>query len=368
MDVKMLDLQAQYRPIREEIRAAIERICDSQALILGPAVDSFEKKLAAYCHTKHAIGVSSGTDALLCALMALGVGPGDEVICPTFTFFASAGSIARTGATPVFCDIDPRTFNIDVADAARRITKRTKAIMPVHLFGQLARMEQVNDLAAAHGLSVVEDAAQAIGATRHDRPACAWGTLGCLSFYPTKNLGAFGDAGAICTNDDRLAEVCRKLRVHGSGHTYRHEMIGGMFRLSALQAAVLEVKLKYLPSWHEGRRRNAAAYDKLLAGSAAITPKIEDGNWSIYNQYVIRVKNRDIVKDKLAKAGAPSAVYYPLPLHLQKCFAYLGHKEGDFPASESACREVLALPIYPELLEEHLSHVAKQVLIATCDF
>lgn len=365
MNVKLLDLQAQYLPLRTEIRRAIDEVCDSQQLILGPHVEKFEKSLAEYCGTKHAIGVTSGTDALLCALMGIGVGVGDEVICPSFTFFATAGSIARLGARPVFVDIDPQTFNIDPSKIESAITEKTRAIMPVHLFGQMARMEPINEIADRHGLKVIEDAAQAIGARRHDKPACAWGFAGCLSFYPTKNLGAFGDAGAICTNDDAFAETCRKLRVHGSGHTYYHEMVGGMFRLAAIQAAVLSVKLKYLNNWHEARRRNAAIYDSVFAGSARITPPhIEEGNWSIYNQYVIRVAERDRVKQALADAGVGSAIYYPLGLHLQKCFAPLGYKQGDLPETERACRDVLALPIYPELPEEQIRFVAEQVLAA----
>ncbi|HYO07883.1 MAG TPA: DegT/DnrJ/EryC1/StrS family aminotransferase [Tepidisphaeraceae bacterium] len=378
MDVKLLDLQAQYLPMRNEIRRAIDAVCDEQALILGPHVERFEKSLAEYCGTKHAIGVSSGTDALLCTLMAMGIKPGDEVICPAFTFFATAGSIARLGAVPVFCDIDPGTFNLDVTDAARRITPKTRAIMPVHLFGQCADMEAVNALAAAHrDVKVIEDAAQAIGAQRNGGPACSLagrsaegaGGAGCLSFYPTKNLGAFGDAGAICTDDDALATRCRKLRVHGSGHTYHHEMIGGMFRLAALQAAVLSVKLKYLNEWHAARRRNAALYDKLLAGAEGkiIPPKIAAGNFSIYNQYVVRIlppASRDAVKQTLAERGISTAVYYPIPLHLQECFAYLGHKEGDLPQSERACREVLALPVHPELATEQVKHVAAALLAA----
>src|SRR3954465_11785341 len=300
MNVKLLDLQAQYLPLRQEIRQAIDEVCDEQALILGSHVERFERELAAYCGTRHAIGVSSRTDALLCSLMALGVGPGDEVVCPSFTFFATAGSIARLGAKPVFAEIDPRTFNIDPARIEEKLTPRTKAVMPVHLFGQVARMEPINQIAKKRGIPVVEDAAQAIGAKRNGKRACALGFAGCLSFYPTKNLGAFGDAGAICTNDDAFAEKCRKMRVHGSGHTYHHEMIGGMFRLAAIQAAVLSVKLKYLNEWHEARRKHAALYDKLLAGSAIITPKIDDGNWSIYNQYVVRIQNRDRVKQTLA--------------------------------------------------------------------
>ncbi|HEX8522642.1 MAG TPA: DegT/DnrJ/EryC1/StrS family aminotransferase [Tepidisphaeraceae bacterium] len=365
MNVKLLDLQAQYLPIRHEIRRAIDEVCDEQALILGPHVEKFEKSLASYCHTKYAIGVSSGTDALLCALMALGIKAGDEVICPSFTFFATAGCIARTGATPVFCDIDPETFNLDPAQLKARITQNTKAIMPVHLFGQVARMEAINVIAQAHGLIVIEDAAQAIGATRHGKPACSLSFAGCLSFYPTKNLGAFGDAGAICTSDEKFMETCKLVRVHGSGHAYHHKLIGGMFRLSALQAAVLSVKLKYLDQWHEARRKNAALYDKLLEGANVIRPKIEAGNKSIYNQYCIRVKNRDAVKQKLAEKGISSAIYYPIPLHLQECFAYLGHNRGDFPQSERASEEVLALPIYPELEKKQIEQVAKELIDVT---
>jgi dTDP-4-amino-4,6-dideoxygalactose transaminase len=364
MNVKLLDLQAQYLPLRNEIRRAIDEVCDAQALCLGPAVERFEKHLAEYCHTKHAIGVSSGTDALLCSLMALDLKPGDEVLVPSFTFFATAGSVARLGATPVFCDIDPKTFNLDPNDAARRITPKTRAIMPVHLFGQCADMDAINALAAKHNLKVIEDAAQAIGAKRHDQPACSLSLAGCLSFYPTKNLGAFGDAGAICTNDDAFADTCRKLRVHGSGHTYHHELIGGMFRMAGIQGAVLDVKLKHLNDWHDARRKNASLYNDLLADSPITTPHIDPANWSIYNQYVIRTPNRDHVKRRLADAGIGAAVYYPTPLHLQPCFAYLNVKQGSLPESERACREVLALPIYPELPEPHLRHVAAELLKA----
>lgn len=362
MKVKLLDLQGQYLSMRGEIRRVLDEVCDAQDFILGPRVEKFEQNLAAYCHTKHAIGVSSGTDALLCALMALDIGPGDEVICPAFTFFATAGSIARTGATPVFADIDPDTFNIDPASIKAKLTKKTRAIMPVHLFGQLADMDAVNQIACDNGLKVIEDAAQAIGAKRNGKPACAHGFAGCLSFYPTKNLGGFGDGGAICTNDDDFAEKCRLLRVHGSGtKTYYHKFIGGMFRLGAIQAAVLDIKLRHLDSWHEARRRNAALYDEILKGTSIKTPKIDQENWSIYNQYVIRAKDRDGVKKVLAEAGVGSAVYYPVPLHLQECFAYLGHKPGTFPISEQACHEVLALPIYPELREDEIRYVAEQL-------
>jgi len=361
MQVKLLDLQAQYYPLRTEIRKAIDDVCDEQSLILGPHVGKFEKDLAAYCQTKHAIGVSSGTDALLCSLMAMGVKAGDEVIVPAFTFFATAGCVARLGAKIVFVDIDPQTFNVDPQKVKAAITSRTKAIIPVDLFGQVARIEAINEIAAAHGIKVLEDAAQAIGAKRNFHPACSQAFAGCLSFYPTKNLGAFGDAGAICTNDDEFAETCRQLRVHGSAHTYYHKHVGGMFRMAAIQAAVLNVKLKYLDKWHEARRANAHRYDEMLAGSKVKTPRIDEGDWSIYNQYVVRVADRDRVKEEMGKRGIGTAIYYPLGLHQQECFRDLGYKEGDFPETERACKEVLALPVYPELPGEQVRYVAEQL-------
>ncbi len=297
--------------------------------------------------------------------MGIGIKPGDEVILPTFTFFATAGCVARLCAKPVFVDIEPDTFNIDPNKIAAKITKKTRAIMPVDLFGQLHNREAINEIAQKHDIKVLEDAAQAIGARRHDVRACAGVFAGCLSFYPTKNLGAFGDAGAICTDNDQFAEDCRLLRVHGSGHQYHHKFIGGMFRMAAVQAAVLSVKLPHLETWHNARRKNAALYDQLLAGGNVITPHIDEGNWSIYNQYVVRVPNRDQVKQKLQEKGVGSAIYYPLPLHLQECFSYLNHKPGDFPQSERACKEVLALPIYPELPEEQLRFAAEQLLAAS---
>lgn len=365
MKVKLLDLTSQYIPIRNEIRRAIDEVCDQQALILGPHVEKFERALAEYCGCRFAVGVSSGTDALLCSLMAMGIKPGDEVIVPAFTFFATAGSVARLGAIPVFADIDPKTFNLDPESVRSKLSEKTRAILPVHLFGQIAAMEPINAIAAERGIPVLEDAAQAVGAKRNGKKACTFGVAGCLSFYPTKNLGAFGDAGAICTNDEKLAETCRLLRVHGSAHTYHHKLIGGMFRLSAVQAAVLSVKLKYLENWHTARRSHAALYNKLLSGNSKITvPHVEACNWSIYNQYVIRVPDRDRVKQALADKGIGSAIYYPIPLHLQECFGYLGHKEGDFPESERACRDVLALPIYPELSEKEIEYVAEELLTA----
>ncbi|MCS7034019.1 MAG: DegT/DnrJ/EryC1/StrS family aminotransferase [Phycisphaerae bacterium] len=375
MQVKLLDLVSQYAAIRQEVREAMDEVCDAQALILGPHVEKFEKSLASYCGTRHAIGVSSGTDALLCALMAIDIRPGDEVICPSFTFFATAGSIARLGAIPVFVDIDPRTFNLNPELIEKKITPRTRAILPVHLFGQCADMTGICQIARRHELPVIEDAAQAIGARHRDQPACSMGLAGCLSFYPTKNLGAFGDAGAICCNDDALAEKIRKLRVHGSGHTYYHDYIGGMFRMAAIQAAVLSVKLKYLDGWHAARRRNAAIYDQMLeagpegtssAATRIVRPYIAPENSSVYNQYVVRVPDRDAVKARLQERGIGSAVYYPLGLHLQKCFGYLGYREGDLPETERACREVLALPIYPELTPEQVRYVARTLQEVVC--
>ena len=365
MQVKLLDLQAQYAPLREEIRRAIDDVCDTQALILGPFVERFEKNLAAYCEVKHAIGVTSGTDALLLSMMALGIKPGDEVICPAFTFFATAGCVSRLGATPVFVDIEPGSFNIDPTKLKAAITRKTKAIIPVHLFGQIAKMEAVNEIAAQHGLTVIEDAAQAIGAKRFDKPACSMGHVGCLSFYPTKNLGAFGDAGAICTNDDALADRIRLLREHGMRPKYYYKEIGGMFRLAGIQAAVLDVKLKYLNSWHEGRRRNAARYQNLLTESAIGIPQIDDGNYSVYNQYCVRISgqnaDRDAVRKHLTAHQVGCEVYYPVPLHVQECFKDLGYNPGDFPQSEAACREVLALPIYAELPAEQLEFAAEML-------
>lgn len=367
MTVPLLDLRMQYREIREACREAIDEVLDDQSLILGPHVEAFEKRLAAYCGTKHAIGVSSGTDALLAALMAIDLAPGDEVICPSFTFFATAGCVHRVGARPVFVDIDPQTFNLDPRQVADAVTPRTRAIVPVHLFGQCADMEAINQIACDpkrdQPITVIEDAAQAIGATRNGKPAGSMGYCGALSFYPTKNLGAFGDAGAVCCDDDALYEKLRLLRVHGSAHTYYHELVGGNFRMAAIQAAVLNVKLDHLDAWHEARRRNASIYDEVLADSPVVTPYIEPANTSIYNQYVARIPaavgSRDEVKQRLAAAGVGSAVYYPMGLHQQKCFEYLGYQAGDLPETESACREVLALPIFPELEEAQVRYAAE---------
>jgi len=363
MQVKLLDLTHQYLNIRREVRKVIDEVCDSQHFILGPTVERFEKNLAEYCNTKHAIGVSSGTDALICALMAIDIKPGDEVICPSFTFFATGGSIARLGAKPVFVDIEPDTFNIDPKQIPAKITAKTKAIMPVHLFGQMANMEAINDIAKSKGIPVIEDAAQSIGARRNGK-VCCHSLGGCLSFFPSKNLGGFGDSGAICTDNDEFAAKVKLLRVHGTERQYYHKVIGGNFRIDALQAAVLDVKLKHLNTWHEARRHNAALYDSLFAKSKVKTPKIDPANYSIYNQYVIRVPNRDAVKEHLLKSGVGCAVYYPLPLHQQECFINMAAGGGSLPESEKASHEVLALPIYPELREEEIKYVAKTVLEA----
>jgi dTDP-4-amino-4,6-dideoxygalactose transaminase len=360
--VPLLDLKAQYAGIRDEVRAVIDEVCDSQAFILGPRVEGFERRIAEYCGVAHAVGVTSGSDALLVALMVADVGPGDEVITTPFTFFATAGCVARLGARPVFVDIEPESFNIrpDLIEAA--ITKSTKAIIPVDLFGQLCELEKISAIAQRHGLILVEDAAQSIGASRHGRKAGQFGGMCCFSFFPSKNLGAFGDAGMIVTDDADLAERCRVFRGHGAKPKYYHKVIGGNFRLDALQAAVLSVKLKYLDRWSQARRRNAARYDELLAGCGVTTPRIRPGNVSIFNQYTLRAgARRDALRDHLQQKSIGCEIYYPLPLHLQECFAYLGGKPGDCPEAEAAAREVLSIPVYPELTPEQQAYVAAAI-------
>jgi dTDP-4-amino-4,6-dideoxygalactose transaminase len=366
----MLDLVAQYQKIREEVRAAIDGVLDSQVCIGGPKVAECEKAVAAYCDAKFAIGASSGTDAILNALMSLGVGPGDEVITTPFTFFATAGCISRTGARPVFADIDPRTYNIDARQMARHITKKTKAILPVHLFGQMADMDPILELARSHKLAVVEDAAQAIGATYKGRKAGSIGTCGCFSFFPSKNLGGVGDGGMIVTNEAGLADTCNIMRNHGSKPKYYHKLIGGNFRLDPIQAVVVLVKLKCLEEWHKARQANAAWYDKRFAGcDKIVTPYVQPHNRMIYNQYVIRIRSdkgalRDQVEAHLNAKKIGNAIYYPVPLHLQQCFADLRYKEGDLPHAELAAKEVLAIPIYPELTPAQQDEVAAAVLEA----
>jgi len=382
MQVPLLDLKPQYHPLADEIQAAIAKVCASQGFILGPAVKELEASVAAYSQCLHGIGVSSGTDALLLALMALEIGQGDEVITSPFTFFATAGTIARAGARPLFCDIDPVSFNLSAPAVAdfiaqhceqrggslvnRKSGGRIRALMPVHLYGQTADMGPLMQLASQHGLRVIEDAAQAIGAADPNRKrACSFGDVGCLSFFPTKNLGAFGDAGMCVTNDKELAERMDILRVHGGKPKYYHSLIGGNFRIDELQAAVLNVKLKHLDSWTLGRQRNATYYDTAFArcglGDSVRTPYAAAGVRHIYNQYVIRARDRDGLRAHMAAAGVGSEIYYPIPLHLQKCFEYLGHKRGEFPHSEGAAEETLALPIYPELTEMQLQYVVDTI-------
>jgi dTDP-4-amino-4,6-dideoxygalactose transaminase len=382
MQVPLLDLKSQYQPLEAEIQAVIQKVCASQWFILGPAVKELEASIAAYSQCRYGIGVSSGTDALLLALMALGIGPGDEVITSPFTFFATAGTIARAGARPLFCDIDPASFNLSpdavsafIAEQCERrsdglVNKSTggriKALMPVHLYGQTADMEPLMRLARQHGLRVIEDAAQAIGAAdAHQKRACSFGDIGCLSFFPTKNLGAFGDAGMCVTNDATLAERMDILRVHGGKPKYYHSLIGGNFRIDELQAVVLSIKLKHLDAWTAGRQRNAAFYDSAFAraklGDAVRTPQAVPGVRHIYNQYVIRTHDRDRLRVHLSAAGVGTEIYYPIPLHLQKCFEYLGHGSGDFPFSERAAEETLALPIFPELTETQLQYVVDSI-------
>jgi dTDP-4-amino-4,6-dideoxygalactose transaminase len=382
MQVPLLDLKPQYASLKTEALAAIERVCATQGFILGAEVTKLEKDVAAYSQCKFGIGVSSGTDALLLALMALHIGPGQEVITSPYTFFATAGTIARTGARPTFCDIDPVTFNLDPAAVETFLTKGCevrggaltnkatggiiKALMPVHLYGQVADMQPLLILARRHGLSVIEDAAQAIGAAdAQGHRAGSLGDIGCLSFFPTKNLGAFGDAGMCVTQDAQLAERMTVLRVHGGKPKYYHALIGGNFRIDEIQAAVLNVKLPHLDAWTAARQRNAAFYDSAFAraqlGAAVRPPYRLPGSRHIYNQYVIRAHSRDRLRQHLTERQVGSEIYYPVPLHLQQCFAYLGHAAGAFPEAEAAALETVALPIYPELAPEQLQHVIDSI-------
>jgi dTDP-4-amino-4,6-dideoxygalactose transaminase len=359
--VPLLDLQAQYQPIRTAILDAITRVCDSQRFIMGPEIDALERELAALLEVDHAISVSSGTDALLVALMALGIGPGDEVITPTYSFFATAGCVSRLGATPVFIDVEPLTFNINPALTAAAITPKTKAILPVHLFGLCAEMDQVNDTARHAGVPVIEDACQAIGARDRGRQAGTIGTVGCFSFFPSKNLGAFGDGGLVTTNDRALAHEIRLLRNHGAEPKYFHSRIGGNFRLDALQAAVLRVKAPHLAAWSDARRRNADRYRALFHDhnlDAHVTLPVEPaGAFHIYNQFVIRGDRRDALKAHLDARGIGNEIYYPVPLHQQACFASLPNHPGGFPVSDHAAATSLAIPIYGELTIEQQQRV-----------
>jgi dTDP-4-amino-4,6-dideoxygalactose transaminase len=377
--VPLLDLKAQYAAIRDELREAVDRVAESQHFILGPEVEALEREVAEYSQCAHGVGVSSGTDALLVALMAIDLKPGDEVITTPYTFFATAGAVSRLGGVPVFVDIDPVTYNIDPAKIERAVTPRTRAIIPVHLYGQMADMDPVMEVAERHRLVVIEDAAQAIGSEYKGRRAGSIGHFGCFSFFPSKNLGGFGDGGMVTANDADLADRVKLLRNHGYRPKYYNKVVGGNFRLDAIQAAVLRVKLKYLDEWTEARRRNAARYRDLFgdAGLAVAPDSPEAASLDaargvvlpteaadvrhIYNQFVIRSGRRDALANYLKDRKIGTEIYYPVPMHLQECFAGLGHAAGDFPESERAAAETLALPIYPELTEEMVGAVTEAV-------
>ncbi|HXG58107.1 MAG TPA: DegT/DnrJ/EryC1/StrS family aminotransferase [Thermoanaerobaculia bacterium] len=369
MAVPLLDLKLQYATIRDEVLRVTGEIYESQHFILGPRVEAFERDFAAYCRAKHAVGLSSGTDALLIALMVLGVGRGDEVIVPAYSFFATAGVVDRVGATPVFVDIDLADYNIDVRQIESRITSRTKAIIPVHLYGQTAAMDEILSVARKHGLAVIEDAAQAVGAEEKGRRAGSMGTIGAFSFFPSKNLGAFGDAGAVTTNDDDLAQKLVDFRVHGMRPKYYHRYVGGNFRIDALQAAILHIKLRYLDRWSEGRRRNAQRYAALFAEAGlndrVVLPREMPGRHHVFNQYVVRFvdgrSTRDHVMAHLKSAGIGSEVYYPLTLPQQECFRGLPGANESFPNSETAAAQTLAIPVYPELTEAQMREVVAAI-------
>lgn len=368
MKIPLLDLVAQHRTIRDEMLEAVTRVFDSQQFVMGAGVETFEREIAAYCGVKHAIGCASGSDALLLALMALGVGPGDEVVTTAFTFFASTSAITRLGARPVFVDIAPDDFNLNIELLERAISPKTKAIMPIHLYGQCAPMEDILAVAAQHQIPVVEDAAQALGAAYEGATvkgkAGTLGAVGCFSFFPSKNLGGAGDGGMMTTNDDALAAQLRLLRMHGMEPKYYHQIVGVNSRLDTLQAAVLSVKLKRLDQWNDARRANAAAYQRLFAEAGVeeiVLPKSIPGRGHIFHQYTIRCERRDELRSYLQTAGVGSDVYYPIPLHLQECFQSLGHQAGDLPETERAANECLSLPIYPELIAEQQQYIVENI-------
>jgi dTDP-4-amino-4,6-dideoxygalactose transaminase len=366
--VPLCDLKAQFRDLEGELRAAIDEVIESQQCISGPQVAQFESAVAAYCGTRRAIGCSSGSDALLLAMMALGIGSGDEVITTPYTFFATAGAISRLGAKPVFVDIEPDGFNLNPDHLPSVVTSRTKAIIPVHLFGQTAEMNPVLDFARERGISVVEDAAQAFGARYEGRAAGGMGTVGCFSFFPSKNLGGMGDGGMVVTDDEELAERLLTLRQHGARTKYYHEFVGGNFRLDTIQAAILLVKLQHVNRWNESRHRLAVRYRNLLeqcelAGVCRCSPELPNRR-HVYNQFVVRSPNRDQLARLLKELGIATAVYYPEPLHVQKCFQHLGYHRGDFPESETAARESLALPMFPELSSDQQDSVVQAIRVA----
>lgn len=372
MNVPLLDLKAQYQTIKDRVLEVTQQIFESQYFILGPEVEALERKIAAYCRSGHAVGVSSGTDALVLSLMAAGIGPGDRVISTPYTFFATTGAIARVGAIPIFVDVDAQSYNIDpqqlkavVAALTDEQLRRVKAIVPVHLYGQCADMDPILEVAKRYGWVVIEDAAQAIGSEYKQRRAGSMGDYGCFSFFPSKNLGAFGDGGIVTADDPHVYERLKILRVHGSKPKYYHKVIGGNFRLDALQAAIVAVKLDYLDDWTTARQDNAARYRDLFA-SAGLTDRIqlpeEKENRHIYNQFVIQVEaDRDDLRAYLGEQGVGTEVYYPVPMHLQECFSELGHQIGDFPVAEQAANQTLALPIYPELSESQQAYVVEKI-------
>ena len=356
--VSMLDLRKEYGLFRQKVRAAVDGVLESQQFIGGAAVGELETALASRFGVKHAIAISSGTDALLCALMALEIGRDDEVILPSFTFFATAGTVARLGAEPVFVDIDPRTFNIDPGSIEAAVTRKTKAIIAVHLYGQCAEMEAINKVASRHGLAVIEDAAQAIGATYRGGYAGTLGRVACLSFYPTKNLGGFGEGGMIWTSDDELAALARQLRNHGESQRYHHHRVGGNFRFDTMKAAILLAKLPYLDEFTRRRRANAARYDVLLRDCEVVTPFVPQGHAPVYHQYSILCEQRDELAAFLLDRGVGTGVYYPVPLHRQKCFAGLRYNPGSLPVTERTCSRILSIPCHPMLEEEDVRYVA----------
>lgn len=362
MNVQLLDLKAQYASIQRDVEAATAEVLSSQQFILGPKVQKCEEMIAAYSQCSYGVGVSSGTDALLMCLMAEGIGSGDEVITTPYTFFATVGAIVRLGAKPVFVDIDPATYNLDVSQISAKVTKKTKAIIPVHLYGQMTDMDVLMEIAEKHGLIVIEDAAQAIGAEHGGRRAGSFGQYGCFSFFPSKNLGAAGDGGMIVTNQAQRAEKLRSLRNHGSKPKYYHKMVGGNFRLDAIQAAIVIAKLPYLDAWTSARQHNAARYGRLFAEAGApVSTPIVVGGRHVFNQYMIRVPNRDGLLAHLKEKHIGSEVYYPVPMHLQECFKDLGHQPGDFLESERASHQTLALPVYPELGDEQAQYVVGSI-------
>jgi len=364
MNIPMLDLTQQYQTLMEDINKALDKVMSSARFILGPNVKQLEESVAKYSRVSYGVGVASGSDALHISLEACGIKEGDEVIVPAFTFFATAGAVARAGATPVFADIDPVTFNIDPKSIEKLITDKTKAIIPVHLYGQMADMKAIKDIADKHHLYIIEDAAQAIGAEFEGKRAGEIGATACYSFFPTKNLGAYGDAGMIVTNSEELAERSRVLRAHGSKPKYYHHVLGYNSRLDEMQAAILNVKLEHLNKWNEMRRKNAAYYTELLnkeLGDRVITPVEVENRYHVYHQYTIRVKDRDQLQQFLKDNGVATMIYYPKPLHLQPVFSDLGYKEGDLPESEKACKEALSLPMFPELSKEQQEYIVSKI-------